>query len=1383
MEFKILNVSSAVRTIPTVTHFTSMGRGNSLQTFPDERIIRSISYSIPAVSLHYGNAFAPEGEEEGEEDDADIEEESINRRVNFGQHIVDDSDGEYYYEEEVDDDVEMSPAVEVISIDPNCDYDSEEEIRCTAEPTPTTDSFVIQHTLEQSSSVVGETVIENDNVIVDMETDVIKGLETDMIENVPRDVHCESSNEDGSDSDSSSSSSGSTRSSSSSSCSDSDSSSSDIESNDHMSSTDIESTTPACSSEAGEASIEHKSADALQKGNVARVLERRKMMAIERSKRRNSTNRKSFSLPQSPVAIVDSNNWAHDATSLSFEDLDVSAIVSELSPLKTTVRACMPDDELIEDLARNNFDLTSYITEDDPTDTKQSSLNGTNVNRKNSETKLSPIKSQPRSRGKQIQMLRELMISPVSSTYDSGGTRRSCTSKSRRIVENTDSETEESESEADSKAVGKMFGVEQLTSKIKRKDDDTKADPTWNPNSNSVKITHKTTVQSQKAPVMATTIVPVTPVKFDKDEIKLQSAPIKTSESSKATNGKTKLPSAGSQLARQRMLSLMSKNNLSRPRSKQKHAVGNSQCETNGKLQRKEKPRTAANIKLDHDYCSPKRKPNINSATSLGPQRKAIEIPFLLPTTKQQFKQKKKLSKSGKKQKNVLDKHSNTGNNCDMKSSQNIKNNGSTQDRINHNPEVTTTIPVLTDVPVKDVKNEPIAASILPLSQKQQSFKQVSLLKINQNKPTGVPTLETTALSEIPKPEMQSVDVTSSTSNESIVKIKRKLNLQEYKKRRELPTDQSTQSISASKSSSDLITDCVTSSKEDLPMAQDTQERKISLLLDETSLLKHTISKTLLDPISAAKLKALRMQQLKKEAVIKSTEANIIPKTVTTMIPLAEITSIKFDEHGNPVPYDKRVENKAAELKLHEDYEEIVIVSMGCNTEISINPKESKREIVKISSSDLPKKKMAKNELLSNITDTIKRCQSSASAIISSNSLISSIHETVIKKKSCETNDLSFVDADKQLVAGGEACQQILPNIGVSPPTAYSPGKPEKAGGSYEQTDYDEIQIKQSRKTNRTIEHGEDKIIMHLRKDRQRAEVNAIAVQTLPLDRFPELKRLSPIKKRERSISCTSCGSTPRCHSSQLSNTNRDRSRRQYRKRHSRSSSIEPTVRNRSADSYRSRSKRSSYRRSRSRSRCRSYRRRSRSRSRSYRRTSSSSRRRRISVSSERRVRYRNSRSRGRRGRRNSSRRRSSRSDSTSHSDTSSSSYSRSRSRSIRSRSSSSRSSSRARVQLRNDIRRTAVSPERKIVYVGRLEASLKRDDLKQKFMHFGRIKQVTLHYKESGAKYGFVTFERPQDAYKAIDASGKDPKLCGYDVNFGGRRAFCRTEYADLGK
>lgn len=49
--------------------------------------------------------------------------------------------------------------------------------------------------------------------------------------------------------------------------------------------------------------------------------------------------------------------------------------------------------------------------------------------------------------------------------------------------------------------------------------------------------------------------------------------------------------------------------------------------------------------------------------------------------------------------------------------------------------------------------------------------------------------------------------------------------------------------------------------------------------------------------------------------------------------------------------------------------------------------------------------------------------------------------------------------------------------------------------------------------------------------------------------------------------------------------------------------------------------------------------------------------------------------------------------------------------------------------------------------------------------------------------RYGFVTFERPEDAYDAIEKYSKDPQICKYDVRFGGRRRFCRQTYADLGK
>lgn len=44
------------------------------------------------------------------------------------------------------------------------------------------------------------------------------------------------------------------------------------------------------------------------------------------------------------------------------------------------------------------------------------------------------------------------------------------------------------------------------------------------------------------------------------------------------------------------------------------------------------------------------------------------------------------------------------------------------------------------------------------------------------------------------------------------------------------------------------------------------------------------------------------------------------------------------------------------------------------------------------------------------------------------------------------------------------------------------------------------------------------------------------------------------------------------------------------------------------------------------------------------------------------------------------------------------------------------------------------------------------------------------------------MTFERARDAYEAIDNGPKNPNLNCYDISFGGRRAFCRASYSDLG-
>lgn len=48
---------------------------------------------------------------------------------------------------------------------------------------------------------------------------------------------------------------------------------------------------------------------------------------------------------------------------------------------------------------------------------------------------------------------------------------------------------------------------------------------------------------------------------------------------------------------------------------------------------------------------------------------------------------------------------------------------------------------------------------------------------------------------------------------------------------------------------------------------------------------------------------------------------------------------------------------------------------------------------------------------------------------------------------------------------------------------------------------------------------------------------------------------------------------------------------------------------------------------------------------------------------------------------------------------------------------------------------------------------------------------------------YGFVTFLYNTDAYTAVEHGNDNPSLPRYDLCFGGRRAFCKSKYADLGK
>ncbi|XP_067007504.2 serine-rich adhesin for platelets [Anabrus simplex] len=88
---------------------------------------------------------------------------------------------------------------------------------------------------------------------------------------------------------------------------------------------------------------------------------------------------------------------------------------------------------------------------------------------------------------------------------------------------------------------------------------------------------------------------------------------------------------------------------------------------------------------------------------------------------------------------------------------------------------------------------------------------------------------------------------------------------------------------------------------------------------------------------------------------------------------------------------------------------------------------------------------------------------------------------------------------------------------------------------------------------------------------------------------------------------------------------------------------------------------------------------------------------------------------------------------------------------------------------------------ERRVIYVGRIDEGTSKAELRRRFEVFGPIVDISVHFREHGDNYGFVTFAYKVDAYEAVEHGNDDPNLPRYDLCFGGRRAFCKTRYADL--
>ncbi|XP_078071608.1 peroxisome proliferator-activated receptor gamma coactivator 1-alpha isoform X2 [Mustelus asterias] len=90
---------------------------------------------------------------------------------------------------------------------------------------------------------------------------------------------------------------------------------------------------------------------------------------------------------------------------------------------------------------------------------------------------------------------------------------------------------------------------------------------------------------------------------------------------------------------------------------------------------------------------------------------------------------------------------------------------------------------------------------------------------------------------------------------------------------------------------------------------------------------------------------------------------------------------------------------------------------------------------------------------------------------------------------------------------------------------------------------------------------------------------------------------------------------------------------------------------------------------------------------------------------------------------------------------------------------------------------------ERRVIYVGKVRGDITRTELKRRFEVFGEIEECTVHLREDGDNYGFITYRYTCDAFAALENGhtlrrSNEPS---FELCFGGRRQFYKSNYADL--
>ncbi|XP_077205577.1 peroxisome proliferator-activated receptor gamma coactivator-related protein 1 isoform X2 [Paroedura picta] len=109
--------------------------------------------------------------------------------------------------------------------------------------------------------------------------------------------------------------------------------------------------------------------------------------------------------------------------------------------------------------------------------------------------------------------------------------------------------------------------------------------------------------------------------------------------------------------------------------------------------------------------------------------------------------------------------------------------------------------------------------------------------------------------------------------------------------------------------------------------------------------------------------------------------------------------------------------------------------------------------------------------------------------------------------------------------------------------------------------------------------------------------------------------------------------------------------------------------------------------------------------------------------------------------------------------------------------------SSRDRYQRQKIRDKERAIEERRVVFVGKIPSRMTRSELRHRFTVFGDIEECTLHFREQGDNYGFVTYRYAEEAFAAIEGGRTlhRPDEQPFDLCFGGRRQFCKRSYTDL--